>query len=49
MEIVVEGEKSGIEKLLALVRTGPPFARVSGAEPTWEEWRGEFTGFRITW
>jgi len=49
VEIVVEGEKSGIEKLLALVRTGPPFARVSGAEPTWEEWRGEFTGFRITW
>lgn len=49
VEIVAEGDRANIEKLLALVRNGPPSARVSRTELEWQEWRGEFSEFRVTW
>lgn len=49
VEVVVEGEKEKIEGLIAKLKQGPPMADVTYVEITWEEFRGEFEGFRITW
>ena len=49
VEITTEGEKLEIQKLLSQVRRGPPLSRVADARLTWEEWKGEFTDFRVTY
>jgi acylphosphatase len=38
-----------LEELVARLRLGPPAAAVEEAEVAWEEFRGEFDGFRIAW
>jgi len=47
VEIATEGDKEKIEKLIAWCRAGPPHARVDSVDVSWEEHRGEFTGFDV--
>ena len=47
VEAIFEGEKGQIEKLIEFCRRGPPGARVTKAEVSWEAFKGEFRGFRI--
>ena len=49
VEVLVEGEKQRIERLISLLKEGPPMAQVESVEVSWEEYKGEFTDFRITW
>ncbi len=49
VEAVVEGEGENIEELIAKLKQGPPMADVTKVETTWESYKGEFDGFRITW
>jgi len=46
VEAVFEGERAVVEAMIAWCRKGPPAARVSSVEVTWEEPRGE-VGFAI--
>jgi acylphosphatase len=47
VEAVFEGEKEDIERLVEFCRKGPSYARVTKVEVTWENYVGEFEGFRI--
>jgi acylphosphatase len=49
VEAVLEGEEEAIIKVIAFCRQGPPQARVKDVEVQWEDYRGEFRGFRIRW
>jgi acylphosphatase len=49
VEVMAEGEKGNIEGLIANLKEGPPFASVENVDIAWEEFRNEFSGFRITW
>jgi acylphosphatase len=43
---VFEGERAVVEAMIAWCRKGPPAARVSSVEVTWEEPKGE-RGFDV--
>jgi acylphosphatase len=45
VELVAEGERAALEKLLSAVRRGPPAAFVSGVRTEWGDASGEFTRF----
>jgi len=47
VEIVAEGEKESLEKLVAWCREGPSFANVEDVEVSWEEATGEFLRFEV--
>lgn len=47
VEAVFEGEKEAVEKLIEFCRKGPPYARVSKVDVSWEKFVGEFHDFRI--
>jgi acylphosphatase len=49
VEAVAEGSREKIEKLIDWCRQGPPRAEVSNVIVTWEEYTGEFDGFKITY
>jgi acylphosphatase len=49
VEVLAEGEKERLEDLVARLKQGPPMSEVRGVEVTWEDFRGEFGDFRITW
>lgn len=49
VEVLAEGDKEGIKNLISKLEEGPPFARVERVEVSWEEYKGEFDDFRITW
>lgn len=49
VEVVAEGEKEDLEKLLGKLKQGPPGARVKDVQAIWENYSGEFQEFRITW
>ena len=46
VEAVFEGDKAAVEAMIAWCRKGPPAARVSSVEVTWEEPKGE-VGFGV--
>ena len=46
VEAVFEGERAVVEAMIAWCRKGPPAARVSSVEVTWEEPTGE-RGFDV--
>jgi acylphosphatase len=48
VEVVAEGEKEAIDKLIQFCRVGPSGARVRNVSVEWEDFKGEFRGFRIT-
>jgi acylphosphatase len=47
VELVAEGEKSALQKLLAFVHRGPPSARVDRVQTDWSQATGEFNRFRV--
>lgn len=47
VEAVFEGEREDVEKVIEFCRRGPPGARVTKVDVRWEEYTGEFRGFRI--
>jgi acylphosphatase len=47
VEIVVEGDRHAIDRLIAEVSEGPRFSRVSNVTVEWSRAEGRFTGFRI--
>jgi len=49
VEVLAEGEKEKIEDLINKLKAGPPMAHVEEVDVSWEEYKGEFKDFRITW
>jgi len=49
VEVLAEGEKERLEDLVVRLRQGPPMSEVRNIEVTWEDFRGEFGDFRISW
>jgi len=47
VEALVEGDKEKIQTLRGRLREGPPMARVEDVRTEWEEFTGEFSGFRV--
>jgi acylphosphatase len=48
VQVLAEGERVGLERLLLWCRSGPPSAGVFAAESRWAAATGEFAEFRIT-
>ncbi len=48
VEAVFEGTRSQVEAIVAWCRKGPPHARVDDIRIDWQEYRGEFSEFRVT-
>jgi len=47
VEAIFEGSKDKVEEAVEFCRHGPPRARVTNFEVTWEEWTGKYRGFII--
>ncbi|CAG0963048.1 acylphosphatase [Methanosarcinales archaeon] len=47
VEAVFEGKKDAIEKMLEWCRAGPEYARVTGIEVIWEDFKGDFKEFLL--
>ena len=47
VEAIFEGEMSNVQRLVEFCKKGPPYARVTRVEVTWEEFAGEFKDFRV--
>lgn len=48
VELAAEGEREKLDALIAWCRRGPRGAEVERVEVDWEEFKGEFSAFRIT-
>ena len=49
VEAVFEGKDVDVKAMLAWCQTGPPRARVSKMDVTWQEYAGEFETFGVTY
>jgi acylphosphatase len=47
VEVVAEGERPNLEKLVEHLKKGPPAARVDNVKLTWADYKGDFTHFHI--
>lgn len=47
VEVVAEGSRSALERLVEQLREGPRSARVDVVDERWGEATGEFTGFEV--
>jgi acylphosphatase len=47
VELVAEGNRELLERLLHWCREGPTFARVADAEVHWEDYLAEFVDFEV--
>jgi len=47
VEAIFEGEEENVKKLLEFCKRGPPGAKVTGTDVTWESYSGKFTDFEI--
>ena len=47
VEIVAEGEKEKVEKLIEWAKIGPSLAKVENVKILWEKYQGEFEDFSI--
>jgi acylphosphatase len=47
VEVVAEGERKQMEKLISQLKVGPPAARVERVAAKWSEYSGSYSGFRI--
>ena len=47
VEVVVEGERDALERLLAWLQVGPRSAIVKWVDAQWDEPKGEFTRFQV--
>jgi acylphosphatase len=49
VEVLAEGDKDKLDELISRLNQGPPSAQVDSVNVRWEEYKGEFEDFRITW
>ncbi|MGQ9475909.1 MAG: acylphosphatase [Actinomycetota bacterium] len=49
VEAVFEGDKEAVGKMVEWCWKGSPSSRVTDVEVAWEDYRGEFEDFRITY
>lgn len=49
VEVMAEGEKEVLEELIAKLKVGPPAASVENVAVAWEDFKDEFSDFRIVW
>lgn len=49
VEVLAEGVKESLEALIAKLKQGPPSASVENVAVTWEDFRNEFSDFRVVW
>jgi acylphosphatase len=49
VEVVAEGPRPALDRLIDFLRQGPPAARVAQVEPSWLPATGEFQAFDIRW
>jgi acylphosphatase len=47
VEVVAEGEKKKLEKLISRLKVGPPSARVEKVVTNWSEYSGKYSGFSV--
>ncbi len=47
VEGIFEGNRENVDKLVSWCRQGPPASDVTSVDVDWEEYVGEFSGFRI--
>ena len=47
VEVVAEGGKEPLERLLGWLQTGPQAATVKKVEKEWQDATGEFSGFEV--
>jgi len=47
VEILAEGDKEKLEKLVEWAKKGPEIAGVDGFQVEWQEYKGEFKDFKI--
>jgi acylphosphatase len=47
VEILIQGEEEKINKMIELVKTGPPIAHVEAIEVYWQDPKEIFEGFEI--
>jgi acylphosphatase len=47
VEVIAEGEKQGLEKLVEYIKTGPPSAQVKEVLVNWGEYTGNYSRFSI--
>ena len=47
VEVLAEGERNKLEKLLAALHRGPPSAYVSNVKTDWQTPTGEFSSFSV--
>lgn len=47
VEVLAEGERSKLEKLIEVLKQGPMLARVDSVAIEWQEPTGSFSGFSI--
>ena len=49
VEVIAEGPRPALEKLLEFLRRGPPAAAVTAMQTEWSQASGEFTSFELRW
>jgi acylphosphatase len=49
VEALFEGDKTSIDLILEWCRKGSPPAKVEKTDVNWEDYTGEFEGFKITY
>jgi acylphosphatase len=47
VEVVAEGEKKQLEKLISQLKVGPPSAKVEKVVANWSEYSGSYSGFSV--
>ncbi len=47
VEVIAEGEKPKLEKMVEYLKIGPPAARVLDVVANWGEYSGGFSSFRV--
>jgi acylphosphatase len=47
VEVLAEGERERLKKLVHYLEVGPPAARVDKVDTKWDVYRGLFSGFRV--
>ncbi len=47
VEVMAEGERERVNKLLERLKMGPPAAMVDGVDISWSEFTGDHSEFRI--
>jgi acylphosphatase len=47
VEVLAEGEKKQLEKLIGYLKVGPPSAKVEKVVTEWAEYSGKYSGFSV--